>query len=209
MYAWLELRRVLLACRILGISHAVRYLRNPNVRVIVPLLRAFGATIGEKSRFKGSLFIDNAFEDENSAGDFSHLRIGHNCYIGDGVYFDLASRVILEDNVVISAQVAFLTHSDCNRSPELAVKYPRSCEPVTLRTGAWIGARALLMPGVTIGTASVIAAGALLRTEAGPHAVYAGVPARKVYGTSDATPASGQTTRLRVGSSVSHANKLY
>ena len=98
--------RVYSAGKILGISSVVRYLRNPNPRVSVRLLRAFGARIGRRTTIKRSLFLDNVWEDENSAGDFSNISIGENCYIGDGVYFDLANKILVEDDVVVSGQVS-------------------------------------------------------------------------------------------------------
>jgi hypothetical protein len=60
------------------------------------------------------------YEDENSAGDFRFIKVAKNCYIGDCVYFDLANKIVLEDNIIISDQVSFITHSDCNRSKYLS-----------------------------------------------------------------------------------------
>ena len=51
-----------------GISFLVRYLRNPNPRLTVRLLRAFGARVGNRTTFKRSLILDNTYEDENSTG---------------------------------------------------------------------------------------------------------------------------------------------
>ena len=86
---------IILYClgKIFGISQIVRYLRNPNPLITSKLLRAFGSSIGEKVTFKGCLFFDNVYEDENSKGDLSFLEIGNNCYIGDGVYFDLSNQI--------------------------------------------------------------------------------------------------------------------
>ena len=96
----LEYGAVRLAGKICGISLIIRYLRNPNPSLTVRMLLAFGATIGPKSTFKRGVFLDNVYGDSNSAGDFSRLRVGANCYIGEGVYFDLADDVILEDDAV-------------------------------------------------------------------------------------------------------------
>lgn len=164
--------------KIFGISLVIRYLKNPNPNLTVKLLRAFGALVGDQTTIKGSLIIDNAYQDENSTGDFSYLKIGNNCYIGDSVYLDLSNEIILEDNVVISAQVSLITHADCNRSEYLARKFPRQCEIVQVNSGVWIGFRATVLSGVTIGHHSVIAANALLRGNVEPKTMYAGVPAK-------------------------------
>ena len=180
-----ELFIVLIIGKLFGISLVVRYLRNPNPQVTVKLLRSFGAKIGNKTTFKRSLFIDNAYEDENSAGDFRHLNVGNNCYIGDCVFFDLSNEIEIEENVVISGQVSFITHSDCNRSKYLSTKFPRSCQPVKINNGAWVGFRAILLSGVTVGHHAVVASNALLREDAEPKAVYAGIPATKIKSIDD------------------------
>ena len=164
---------------ILGISSVVRYLRNPNPRVTIKLLRAFGATVGHNTTIKRSLLLDNAYEDMNSVGDFSYLQIGNNCYIGDNSFFDLANRILIEDNAVISANASFITHAECDRSSYLSVKFPRTCAPIVVKTGAWVGYGATIFPGVTIGCHAVLGAHSLLLDNAEPGCLYIGVPARK------------------------------
>ena len=164
----------------LGISYIVRYLRNPNPLITVKLLRGFGAKVGNKTTIKRSLFIDNAYEDRNSAGDFSFLEIKDNCYIGDVVYFDLSNQIIIEDNSVISGQVSFITHADCNRSPFLDKKFPRISKPIIVRKGAWIGFGTTIMSDVTIGENSVVAACSLVRQNIGNKTVAGGVPAENI-----------------------------
>lgn len=171
--------------KIFGISMVVRYLRNPNPIITVRLLRSFGASIGEKTTIKRSLIIDNAYEDKNSKGDFSYMKIGNNCYIGDCVYFDLTNEIILGDNVVISGKVMFLTHMDCNRSVFLAEKYPRMCQPVRVNDGAWIGFMTSIFPGITVGSCSLIASHSLLKESVDQKTVYAGIPAKKIKGLND------------------------
>ena len=52
--------------------------------------------------------------------------------------------------------------------------------PITIGAGAWIGARAIILPGVNIGPGAVIAAGAVVTKDCGADTLYAGVPARSV-----------------------------
>jgi acetyltransferase-like isoleucine patch superfamily enzyme len=155
-----------------------RRLRNPRDREAVALLKGAGARVGERTTIKGRLYVDNVWQDENSHG-FSHLQIGENCYIGDGVYIDLAAPVTIGDNVVISAGVSIVSHQDCNRSP-LAQRFPRRCEPVVIEDGAWLGVNATVLVGVTIGRESVLAAHALAMSDTKPGSVNAGVPASEV-----------------------------
>ncbi len=142
------------------------------------LLRHFGATIGERTTIKGSLFLDNVSEDANSSGTFRYLQIGANCYIGDGVYFDLADRIIIEDDVMVSGRASVVTHSDCNRSAFLKERFPRRSGPVRIGRGAWIGFGALILDGVSVGEEAVVGAYALVRQKIPPREVWVGTPAR-------------------------------
>lgn len=177
LWGYAEFAGVALLGKLFGMSVVVRYLRNPNPRITVRLLRTFGAKVGDRVTIKRGLVLDNAYEDENSAGDLSYLQIGHNCYIGEGVYFDLADRVILEDDVVISGHVSIVTHADCNRAPYLSKAFPRRNGPVHIKRGAWVGFGATVLHGTTIGAHAVVAAKAMLRMNAAPKTVYAGTPA--------------------------------
>jgi maltose O-acetyltransferase len=51
---------------------------------------------------------------------------------------------------------------------------------ICIEDGAWIGSRAVILPGVRIGKGSVVAAGAVVTRNVPPHALVAGVPARLV-----------------------------
>ena len=166
--------------KIFGISYIVKYLRNPNPLITVKLMRVFGAQIGEKTTIKRSIFLDNVYEDQDSTGDFSNLKIGNNCYIGDCVYFDLANKIIIGNNVVISGASSFVTHADCNRSIYLDKLFPRTCEEIIINDGVWIAFRSTILNGVVIGKNSVVAAHSLVMHNVEQYSVYAGIPAEKI-----------------------------
>ena len=178
--AYIEYQTVWILGLIFGISPVVRYLRNPNPRTSVRLLRAFGAKVGTATTIKGSLFLDNVTGDQDATGDFSHLSIGSNCYIGDAVFFDLASEIAIENDAVVAGRAAFLTHSECGRSSYLNMLFPRRCDGVTVGSGAWIGFGATVLSGVKIGPQTTVGANSLLIHNAEDHSVYAGSPARKI-----------------------------
>ncbi len=178
--ACIEFYGIYAAGVVLGCGVVVRYLRSPNPDVSLKLLRAFGAVIGSNTTIKGSVFLDNVFRDANCTGDFSHLTIGENCYIGEAVFFDLAGNITIENDVVVSGRVSFITHADCNRSQYLSLKFPRKCDGVTVRNGAWLGFNVTVLAGVTVGRQSVIGAGSVITRDAGPQQVYIGAPAKSV-----------------------------
>ena len=107
------------------------------------------------------------------------LAVGRNCFINQGVFFDLTSPVSIGDNVVIGLQTSFITahheigdqHRRCG---------PASGRPIMVEDGAWIGARVTILGGVTIGKGSLVAAGALVNKDVPSNTMVAGVPARHV-----------------------------
>jgi acetyltransferase-like isoleucine patch superfamily enzyme len=52
--------------------------------------------------------------------------------------------------------------------------------PVTIEDDVWIGANAVVLPGVRIGTHAVVAAGAIVTKDVPPHSLVAGVPAKVI-----------------------------
>ena len=52
--------------------------------------------------------------------------------------------------------------------------------PVVIGDGCWIGARAMILPGVNIGAGTIIASGSVVTSSCDPNSLYAGSPARKV-----------------------------
>ena len=166
--------------KLFGIRFVVRYLRNPNHQVTVRLLKAYGASIGEATTFRGSVLLDNVTEDQHATGDFSHLSIDANCFIGDGVYFDLADKIIIHANVMISGHCSLVTHADCGRSRILSADFPRVCRPIEIFHDSWLGFGATLMAGTSVGPRAVVGAEGLVTHQLEADALFVGVPAKRV-----------------------------
>lgn len=104
-------------------------------------------------------------------------QFGENCYVNEGVYF--TSNVKIGNHVGIGYDVLFMTeHHDyscpLNRVGDLKVS------AIHVKDGCWIGARAVILPGVTIHESCVIAAGAVVAQDCAPNGLYAGVPAKRI-----------------------------
>lgn len=162
-----------------GIGYAGRLLSRCHPGFITGLLRHFGASIGEKVHFKSPIFLDNYETDQDATGDFSRLSVGRGCYIGQGVYFDLADEIVLEEDCAVSAGVRFITHEDLGGRP-LSRLYPRKKAPIRVERGTWIGAGAIILHGVRLGPCCVVAAGSVVRESFPGYSVLAGVPAKLV-----------------------------
>jgi acetyltransferase-like isoleucine patch superfamily enzyme len=128
-----------------------------------------------------------------------NARVGDNCIIGKGVYID--HDVVVGDNVKIQ-NGAFVYHGVTVEDgvfigPGACLtndKYPRAItpvgdlkgdqdwqvDPVTVRRGASVGARAVVLPGVSIGRFAMVAAGAVVTRDVPDHGLVQGNPARLV-----------------------------
>ena len=160
--------------KILGSSYLVRTIflcKNDN---IIKILNKYGAKIQNKTTIKSMLNIDNY----GCKGlEFSNIFIGKNCYIGKNVFLDLANKIIIEDDVVISAGVSIITHGDVgDRKMKKYVR--RISKPVKIGMASWIGANSTILPGVTIGKFCIVAAGSVVIDDVPDYTLVAGIPAK-------------------------------
>ena len=139
-----------------------------SARMDTPPYRIF--SLGDYSVIESFACINNAVGDV-IIGD--HTRIGlHNTIIGP---VEIGNNVNLAQGITVTA----LNHnfSDTNkRIDEQGV----STNPVTIEDDVWVGANAVILPGVTIGEHCVIAAGAVVTKDVPPHSLVAGVPAKVI-----------------------------
>lgn len=147
-------------------------------QVIAPTLRAYGATIGQRVRFRSPLVVHNSGLERGSY--YKRLRVGSDCYFGRELFLDLQDEIIIEDQVTISHRVMILTHTDAGSSPLKDRLIATSQAPVIIRRGAYIGANVTILQGVEIGESSIVGAGAVVTRSVPPSTVVAGVPARVI-----------------------------
>ncbi len=121
-----------------------------------------------------------------SVGVLGFFRVGnrHNIYIGDdcginsGVYILGHSKVTIGNNVVLSVDCKIID-AGLDLKDFLTTKKPAHVAlPVVIEDDVWIGAGAIILPGVTIGKKSVIAAGAVVTKDVPPGVLVVGNPAR-------------------------------
>jgi len=110
---------------------------------------------------------------------------GGTLEIGEGTFINYGSSIAASDRVTIGARCLLGTYTLVmdnafhRLEPERRMERPKSA-PVVLEDNVWLGARAIVLPGVTIGTDSVIAAGSVVTRDIPPRHLAAGVPARIV-----------------------------
>jgi len=145
----------------------------PQLRVIV--LRLFGAYVGKSVVAYNIKFFNLYYK------GLSNLSIGGYGFIGSEVMIDMADSVCLGDHVTLSNRAFLLTHTNVGyKNHPLQVHYPRFTKPITIKDGAFVGVGAIIMPGVTLGSSSVVGAGSVVTHDVKDNAVVAGVPARVI-----------------------------
>ena len=137
-----------------------------SVRMDTPPYRKF--SLGDYSVVESYSCINNAVGDVMIG---SHTRVGlHNTVIGP---VTIGDHVNLAQGITITA----LNHNFADKSQRID-QQGISTNAITIGNDIWIGANAVVLPGVTIGDHSVVAAGAVVTKDVPPHSLVAGVPAK-------------------------------
>jgi maltose O-acetyltransferase len=138
-----------------------------------PWLRLLGARLGRRV-----IVHDVRFFNLYRRG-LSGLDIGDECFLGDECLLDLAEGIRLEPQVTLAERVLVLTHTNVGYADHpLQSRFPPVAAPVVIETGAFLGANVTVLPGVTIGARSLVAAGSVVTGDVAPDALVGGVPAR-------------------------------
>ena len=130
------------------------------------LLRAFGCKIGTGVVIKPSVRIKYPW----------FLEIADHCWIGENVWIDNLAPITIKSNVCISQGAMLLTgnHNYTKSSFDLMIK------PIILEDGVWIGAKAIVCPGVTCRSHAILSVGSVATKEMEAYGIYQGVPAIKI-----------------------------
>ena len=104
------------------------------------------------------------------------VQIGDNTVINRDVLLDGRMGLVIGSNVSISEGVAIFTLEHDPNSPDFANRGA----VVRVADRAFIGAHAIILPGVTIGEGAVVAAGAVVRRDVSPYTIVGGAPARPI-----------------------------
>lgn len=155
--------------RLLWIVTSVLFVQcnwNPLSSFRTALLRLFGAKIGHGVIIKPGVQIKYPW----------HLIIGNDVWIGEHVWIDNLTTVTIDDNVCLSQGAFLLTgnHDYSKTTFDLMVK------PIVIEEGVWIGAKAVVCPGVICRSHAVLTVASVARTELTSYTIYNGNPAEPV-----------------------------
>lgn len=145
-------------------NHAGRFLNRRFNDWRAFLLRLFGARIGRPSLVHSTVKVWQPWR----------MIVGDGAAIAEGVDFYNVADITIGDQAVVSRDAFLCGAGHDVSSPVMELTYA----PITIGSMAWVGARAIVLPGVTIGEGAVVGAGAVVAKDVPPWTIVAGNPAR-------------------------------
>lgn len=103
------------------------------------------------------------------------VTIGKNVYINSNTLMMSRGGITIEDDVMIAANVSLLTNNHDPYEREILL-----CKPIVIGQGAWIGAGATILPGVTVGKYAIVGAASVVTHDVPNYGVAVGNPAKLI-----------------------------
>lgn len=131
---------------------------------------------------ESKLLIDSLFETPLDGSNITppmqidmgkNVKIGKNVFINHGLTCMARGGIEIEDGVMIGPNASLLTANH-----ELDNHMVLLCGRVHIKKNVWIGANAMILPGVTVGENAVVAGGAVVTKDVEPNTVVGGNPAK-------------------------------
>ncbi len=112
------------------------------------------------------------------------IVVGENVYIGNNCHLDAYDTIRIGDDCTLADDILIMT-STHGKNPEHILNYcfqPLEIkgEGVKICDGCWIGSRATIMPGVTIGTKSIIGTNSVVTKDIPSYCIAVGIPAKVI-----------------------------
>ena len=144
----------------------VRASWNPFMGVKIALLRMFGAKIGKGLVIKNNVIIKSPW----------NLVVGDSCWLGEGCWIDNLDRVFIGGDVCISQGAMLLT----GNHDYAVASMPYRNAAIHIEDGAWIGAKTVVCPGVTVHGNAILTVGSVATRDMEANGIYQGNPAVKI-----------------------------
>lgn len=106
---------------------------------------------------------------------FYKMKLGNNVFINSNCLAMARGGIIIEDDVMIAGNVQLLSNNHDEYERQVLL-----CEEILIKKGAWIGAGASILPGVTVGKYAIVGAGAIVTKDVPDYAVVVGTPAKVI-----------------------------
>lgn len=145
-------------------AHCVGHIPSHHIRRFV--YRILGMQIGAGSSVHMGLTL------YNPAG----IQIGEDTIVGERCVLDGRARLTIGDHVDIATDVMIYNSEHDVNDP----KFKAITAPVEIEDYVFIGPRAIILPGVTVGKGAVVGAGAVVTKDVAPFTIVGGVPAKVI-----------------------------
>lgn len=146
-----------------------------------PVATLFGERqihIGENTMIGRQCTLSVGYSADDHHERTDGLVIGDRCVIGARCTFTAHESIVIGDDVWFGQDILVSDAGHGYQDPELPIGVQLGPhQPVSIGRGSWIGHGAVILPGTTIGTNVVVAAGSVVRGHVEDHAVVGGVPA--------------------------------
>ena len=136
---------------------------NPSSGLKRAVLKAFGARIGTGVIIKPGFNVKFPWR----------LTVGNHVWLGEDVWIENQGEVYIGDNCCVSQDAMLMTGNHNYKKTTFDLME----SGITLEEGAWIGARACVCPGVTVGSHAILAVGSIASSDLEAYTIYRGNPA--------------------------------
>jgi putative colanic acid biosynthesis acetyltransferase WcaF len=136
----------------------------PISAVKVAVLRVFGAQIGKGAYIKPGIRVKFPW----------YLSVGDHCWLGEDVWIDNLAAVTIGSHVCVSQGAYLCTGNHDWKTPNMKLFR----KPIKIADGSWIGAKAVLCPGVVIGREAIVTVGSVVTKDVPDYQIWTGNPAR-------------------------------
>ena len=148
-----------------------------NLLTNIPLVNRLCITykiLGVNDSGGGNFLIANP----QLVGDYKHLYVHKHSEINKNCFLLAKDKIEIGENSTLAYGVTILTSANPNGPHnKLAELYPAMTAPVVIGRDVWVGANATILPGVTIGDFSIVAAGSIVTRNVPSGVLVAGNPA--------------------------------
>lgn len=127
------------------------------------LKEIFGDNIGRETYIAAPL---------NGAA-IDRMKIGNRVFINANLLAMARGEITIEDDVQIAGNVSLLTNNHDPYDRQLL-----TCKPILIQKGAWIGANAVILRGISVGKHAIVGAGSIVTKDVPDYAIVVGNPAK-------------------------------
>lgn len=146
----------------------------------IPLLKNYRRILYSKLGVKMGIQA-RISSDIKVVGDYANLILEKNSEINAGCFLLAKNIIFLGENSTLAYNVSVLTSANPNGPHnKLSQIYPKIQAPVKIGANSWVGANAIILPGITIGDFCVVGAGSVVTKDIPNYTVVAGIPAKMV-----------------------------